>query len=496
LTKLVEQLIQPAILALLRRHSGDREIWLVGGALRDHFLGRPQPDLDFVVDREAAKLARLLSEDLRAGYYALDDERDAARVILPDQAGTLDFVRRTGASIQSDLRERDFTINALALPLEGEERLIDPLGGLQDLKDRRLRSCAGDSVLADPVRALRAVRLAVQLGLRMEPETVLQVRAAGHQLSVVRPERVRDEFVKLLDPSAAGTAIRLMDHLGLLVAVCPELDQLPGSAGDGRARSLTTLERLVELQEQLGLQGSLGRARNLALAEVVLQLGRFRAGLTVHLQRRIRGGRKAVQMLGFAALYAGAEAGVEPSGSPADSRAAELAERRGLELRLSRAETGRIRAIVLNHWRPAQLANSGALGDGEVYRFFRATGEAGIEVVLLYLAASLARLGSAPPPGEWRSRIGIARTLFAAWFERRDQVVRPRKLIAGDELASALGLQAGSLIGKLLEAIREAQADGRVGDRDSAIQLARGLLDSGREEPGLGRASELRDRSQ
>ncbi|MGH2621730.1 MAG: hypothetical protein ACRDHG_14345 [Anaerolineales bacterium] len=495
MTKLVEQLIQPEILTLLRQHSGNREIWLVGGALRDHFLGRPQPDLDFVVDREAAGLARLLSEDLRAGYYSLDDERDAARVILPDQAGTLDFVRRSGASIETDLRERDFTINALALPLEGDERLIDPLGGLQDLKDRRLRPCSEDAVLRDPVRALRAVRLAVQFGLHMEPETVLQVRAAGERLSASPAERVRGEFMKLLDPSAAGTAIRLMDHLGLLIAVCPELDQLPGSEGAGRARSLTTLERLAELLEQLGLRGNIGRARNLAMAEVALQLGRFRTGLSDHFQRRIRGGRLAVQLLGFAALYSRGEGAPQATGSGAAAGAAALAERRGLKLRLSRPEAGRIRAIVLNHWRPAELAYSGAVGDGEVYRFFRATGEAGIEVVLLYLAASLSSLGSAPPPGEWKSRIGIARTLFEAWFDRGDQVVRPRKLIAGDELAGALGLQAGSVIGELLEAIREAQAEGRVHDRESAIQLARVLLESGRARPRVERASKLRDKS-
>ena len=495
MTKLVEQLIQPEILTSLRRHSGNREIWLVGGALRDHFLGRAQPDLDFVVDREAARLAHLLSEDLRAGYYSLDDERDAARVILPDQAGTLDFVRRSGASIETDLRERDFTINALALPLKGDERLIDPLGGLQDLKDRRLRPCAEDAVARDPVRALRAVRLSVQLGLHMEPDTVLQVRSAGERLSAAPAERVRDEFMKMLDPAAAGSAIRLMDHLGLLIAVCPELDQVPGTLVDSRERSLTTLERLVELMELFGLQGNRGASRNLTLAEVVLQLGKYRSGLADHLHRRIRGGRQPVQLLGLAALYTIAEAAVQ-AGSAAASGAAELAHRRGLELRLSRAEAAHIRNIVLNHWRPAKLANSTALADGEVYRFFRATGEAGIEVILLYLAATLARPGSAPPPEEWRSRIGIARTLFEAWFERGEAVVRPRKLIAGDELAKALGLEAGSVIGDLLEAIREAQAEGRVHDRDSAIQLARRLLESGRARPAVERASELRDKSQ
>ncbi len=497
MTKLAERLIQPEILTLLRRHAGNREIWLVGGALRDHFLGRSRPDLDFVVDREAAKLARLLSDDLRAGFHSLDDERDAARVILPNQAGTLDFVRRAGASIETDLRERDFTINALALPLVGDEHLIDPLGGLQDLKDRRLRPCAEEAVARDPVRALRAVRLAAELGLRMEPETVEQVRAAGDHLAGVSAERVRDEFMRMLEPSIARTAVRLMDHLWLLIRVCPELDQLPGSEHSARERALSTLDRLAELVQLLGLRSDRQRDGNLALAEVALQLGKYRAGLSAHLAARLRGGRRVAQLLSLAALFVPGESSLDPGADAASSSgAAELALRRGLELRLSRPEASRIQTIVLNYRRLVEFSTSGPPSDGEVYRFFRACGEAGIELVLLYLAASLARLGSASDPAEWRSRIEIARTLFQAWFERGNQVVRPPKLITGDELASALGLQAGKIIGELLEAIREAQAAGRVHDRDSAIQLARSQLDSDRARLPIGRASEVTDKSQ
>jgi hypothetical protein len=495
LTKLAEQLVQPEILTLLRRHAGNREIWLVGGALRDHFLGRSRPDLDFVVDREAAKLARLLSDDLQAGFYSLDDERDAARVILPDQAGTLDFVRRAGASIETDLRERDFTINALALPLVGDERLIDPLGGLQDLKDRRLRPCAAEALSRDPVRALRAVRLAAELGLHMDPETVEQVRAAGDHLAGVSAERVRDEFMRMLEPSIARTAVRLMDHLGLLIRICPELDQLPGSEHSARERSLSTLDRLGELVHLLGLRTDRKQDGNLALAEVALQLGRYRAGLGAHLEGRLRGGRRVAQLLSLAALFLPSESSSEPSAA-ACSGAAELALHRGLELRLSRPEAARLQTIVLNYRRLVDFSTSGSPSDGEVYRFFRASGEAGIELVLLYLAASLAQLGSAPDPVEWRSRIGIARTLFQAWFERGDLVVRPRKLITGDELATALGLRAGKIIGDLLEAIREGQADGRVHDRDSALQLARVQLESDRARLPIGRPSEVTDKAQ
>jgi hypothetical protein len=442
-----------------------------------------------VVDREAATLARLLSDDLHAGFQSLDDERDAARVSLPDQAGTLDFVRRAGSSIETDLRERDFTINALALALVGAERLIDPLGGLQDLKDKRLRPCSAEAIARDPVRALRAVRLAAELGLRMEPEAVEQVRAAGDQLGGVSAERIRDEFMRMLEPSIARTAVRLLDHLGLLIRVCPELDQLPGSDPSSRERSLSTLDRLAELVHLLGLRTDRQRDGNLALAEVALQLGSYRTGLSAHLEGRLRGGRRVAQLLSLAALYLPSESSSEQSAAAAASGSAELALRRGLALRLSRPEAIRIQTIVLNFRWLVNFSTSGPPSDGEVYRFFRASGEAGIELVLLYLAVSLAELGSAPEPVEWRSRIGIARTLFQAWFERGDLVVTPRKLISGDELASALGLPAGKIIGDLLEAIREAQAEGRVHDRDSALQLARVELESDRARLPIGRPS-------
>lgn len=472
MTPLVEQLVPVRILTPLRRHAEGREVWLVGGALRDHFLGRRQPDLDFVVDREATDLARRLANDLSAGFYAMDETRDAARVMLPQQAGRLDFVRRVGPSIEADLRERDFTANALALSLDGRDRLVDPLGGLQDLKDRRLRACSPGAVAQDPLRALRAVRLATQLSLRMDPEAVRQVRSASARLSEISSERVRDEFMRILEPLNAGAGVRLLEHLGLLIALCPELDELAGPDAPGRERVLSTIDRLDEIVGWLGSTDEAGRGKSLIYAELSLRLGRFREGLSRALHRRLRGGRTTIQLLALAGLYA------HPTGSNRhpDLTRAEQVHRRSLALRLSRPEAARIRSIVLRSRWPLRLTSSEGPSDGEIYRFFRASGEAGIPIVVLVLAASLAELGSAPPAATWRARIETARRLLEGWFERADRVVRPAKLIAGDELAAELGLESNWLIGELLEAIRQAQAEGKVGDRIAALELARNRM--------------------
>lgn len=487
MTKLAERLIPPEILAHLRRSRGNREIWLVGGALRDHFLGRPHPDLDFVVDREAANLARAVADELNADFYVLDGERDAARVILAGEVRTLDFVRRRGPSIEADLQDRDFTINSLALALDDADRLIDPLRGLQDLKDRRLRACGGKSLERDPVRALRAVRLTSELGLRMEPGTARQVRRVGKELSSSPGERVRDEFMRSLDPFNAGKAIRLMNHLGLLSIVCPELTEILGPEEAGWQRALSTLDRLGELVSLLGQRFDGRRAENLALGELSLLLGRYRPQIGEKLTSPVGGGRQSGQLLALAALYCTEVRGSSAAGESVAAHSAELAYRRCQELRLSRPEADRVRRIVRNHWRPEALAAGGRPGDGDTYRFFRDTGEAGVELILLFLAGYLAGLTPPPPPEEWRAKVGVARTLMEAWFDRTDQVIRPPKLLGGDELAAALGLQPGPIIGDLLEQIREAQAEGAVRSKEAALEFARRQL-------VLGEGPDLSDR--
>ena len=476
MTKLADRLIPPEVLTQLRRSRGNREIWLVGGALRDHFLGQPHPDLDFVVDREAAHLARAVADDLKADFYVLDEERDVARVILSSELGTLDFVRRRGPSIEADLLDRDFTIDSLALGLDGPDQLIDPLRGLQDLKERRLRACSEKSLERDPVRALRAVRLATELGLSMEPGTVQQVRRSGKGLMSSPAERVRDEFMRSLNPLSAGTAIRLMYQLGLLSIVCPELKEIYGNDEAGLQRSFSILDRLGEIAGLLGKGFDRVRVENFALGELSLWLGRYRAQIGVHITSPTAGGRQSGQLLSLAVLYCSEVRGASAARESAATRCAELAYRRSQELRLSRSEAERVQRIARNHWRPEALAEHGRPRDGDTYRFFRDTGEAGVEVILLFLAGYLAGITPPPPPEEWRAKLEVARTLMEAWFDRTDQVVRPPKLIGGDELAAALKLQPGPIIGELLEQIRETQAEGAVKSKEAALEFARQQL--------------------
>lgn len=487
--------LPPSLDDLLPHLEHEARVWLVGGAVRDGFLQRAGPDLDFAAAHGALALARRAADRLGGAYYPLDRARGTGRVVLLDPDGgrrTLDFADLRGPDIEADLRARDFTVNALAIPLDQPERLIDPTGGVQDLRARRLRACAPDSVQRDPVRALRAIRLAAELDLHLEPETIAQVRAGAPRLADVAAERVRDELFRALELPRAAGALRAMERLGVLQAVFPEAVASRGQGPAGWDLALGTVEGLGVLLAALGAEHDREAAGNQALALAGLRLGRFRGALSAALAIPPGEGRPRRALLALIALLqelggAGpvpASQAEQAAGAADGASDASRVAARAQALRLSGVEIGRVRLAVQHRNRPATLEEPGALDARAVYRFFRDLGPAALEVILLSLARLLAAHPGPVPQAAWEARLGVARRLLEAKFEGPPEALDPPRLVPGDELAEAVGVPAGPALGRLLEAIREAQAAGEVTDRAGAITRARAILARGDVAPG------------
>ena len=187
---------------------------LVGGAVRDGLLGRlgERPDLDFVLDEDATGLARRLARRLGGSCVVLDAERDIARLVL--QGWSLDLARREGPDLRADLARRDYTVNAIALrlPGDGAAELLDPQGGLADLEQRRLVAISEANLIDDPLRLLRGVRLACELGFTIEAGTLALIGRHRALLPGVAPERVLAELERIA--TAAAGAAGLVQALG------------------------------------------------------------------------------------------------------------------------------------------------------------------------------------------------------------------------------------------------------------------------------------------
>jgi len=471
---------------------GPEPVWLVGGSVRDALLGRPTTDFDFAVRGDGVALGRRLANVLGADYFDLDPTRRTGRVLLTLEAGrraTFDFASLRGADILQDLAGRDFTLNAMALPLvpSGEVgALIDPLGGAADLRRRELRACSPSAIADDPIRAVRSVRLAVDLECRIEDETLRQVRQARPLLEQVSPERVRDELFRLLDMPKASAAIRLLAELDLSGALVPELEALrgleqpPPHAFDGLEHSLATASHLADLIALLTGRAGTAEARHLAEAEALTALAAHRSRGIEYVDFAPSFGRPRRALLLWASLLHDAgkpatrvvtEGGVRFLGhETVGSRLAVEASRR---LRLSTVEQAEVELTVLHHMRPEWLESEPDLTRRAVYRFFRAVESVGPSVVLLSLADLLARYVPPIPIDVWRRRLGVARRLLRAWFEEREEVVSPTPLLTGEDVMRSLGLPSGPEVGRILDLLREAQAAGDVTSRQEAEAFVR-----------------------
>ena len=476
---------------LLLEHSAGRELWLVGGAVRDSLLDRPSQDLDFVVHGQARPLARALAAALDGHYFDLDAERDAGRIVRPARAAgvaTLDFARLRGSTILEDLAARDFTVNALATALDAPDQLVDSGSGLQDLRDRRLRACSPQAMQDDPVRCLRGVRLALELDLSMESATKSQIRQAGPQLSRVPAERIRDEFMQMLKPALAGRSIRLLERLELLWHICPDLRSLRGTAGSGGQyrdawqHTLAALDRAAEVLNVL--VGSLpgGLSGNLIVGEAALHLGRYREQLAGVMGNSLAGERRVEQIFCLAVLYHAA--GWPDGPSEGETHAAEEGPRlaasraalRCRQLRLSSTEGRLVETMIRHHRLPRRYPEEEALTPLAVHRYFRTAGEAGVLAALLHLADFLAEQTppAALPP--WRERLLVVRGILEARFERSRELLEPPLLLRGDELIAELGLEPGPVVGDTLSALAEAQVQGSVQTRAQALDFVRRRL--------------------
>jgi tRNA nucleotidyltransferase/poly(A) polymerase len=477
----------------------NQEIHLVGGAVRDMLLGRDSHDFDFSVPSNGIALARRVADVLEADFNPLDTERDIGRVIVVGQDGTrilLDFARyRDGDTIEADLNGRDLTVNAMAYDLRAET-IIDPLEGAADLRARRLRTCSASAFVDDPVRVLRAIRLAAELGFKIESRTRDLMQQAAARLESVSPERLRDEALKLLEGPKPDDSIRAMDMLGALPHVFPELPvlkgvtQSPPHVHDVWVHTLSMLKHLESILETVLVDHEPAEEMiDSFVQEMSETLGRFRERIASHVSKRLNPDRSARGLIFLATLYhdvskpqtRSLDEGGRIRFFGHDEQGAQAVVRRAEALRLSNDEAERLRLIVANHMRfhfmVSRLeADNAPPTRRAIYRFFRDSGEAGVDLILVGLADLRAIQGASLAQETWRSALTVACILLENFWEKPNETVSPPRLVDGNDLMDEFHLEPGPVIGQLLEAIREAQAEGLINTREQSLLFGREWL--------------------
>lgn len=481
----------PILLKIIEALSDIHPVYLVGGAVRDALLGRKIHDYDFILPGNAVKISRQVSKRLGAAFFPLDDEHDTGRMILISMDGsrsTFDFSACRGINLEGDLRARDFTINAIAVDIRQPQVILDPLDGVADLRSKQLRPCSPAAFNDDPIRILRGIRQAAVFSFHIPTDTRLLMRVAAPRLPTTSAERLRDELFRLLDSPRTAASIRALDMLGALQYVLPEMeslkgvDQSPTQINDVWDHTLDVVQTLENVLATLVYNDDLDKGANFPLKLMEMQLGRYRQKLREHLSEHLNIDRPLRPLIFLAALY-------HDSGKPEtrttdsdgkvhfyghDEAGAKIIEKRAQFLRLSNLEINRVCRIVRGHLRPLLLENDNNLPTHRaVYRFFRELGVAGVDVCILALADFLGAYGTDVPHVKWAHHLDVIHCIMEAWWEHPNNHVNPPVLVNGHELMKELEISPGPLVGKLLDAIREAQAIGQIRSREEALELAK-----------------------
>ena len=472
MSEVADRLRQSEPVRLVREALGDARdsAWIVGGAVRDALLGRPITDVDLVVRGEPEGAARAIAAAAGGPVFPLSEEFGAWRVI-PRSGFVCDVSPLQGDSIETDLAMRDFSVNAMAVPLERAE-LIDPHGGQRDLEAGILRVLGERSYRDDPLRPLRLARLATELSLEPDDETERLTRAHAARIPETSPERIWAELRRLVIAERVLDGLELAGRLGVTEAVLPELAELHGVEQshfhhlDVYGHTLEVLREHVRLERDLEsvfapVAGDLGTVLDEPLADELTRMQALRFAALLHdmakpaTRRELPDGR--VSFIGH------------------DSVGEEMVRALCRRLRTSERLATFLAGVTRHHLVLGFMVHQRPLERRAVYRYLRTCEPVEIEVTVLSCADRRATRGR-NADAAIAAHLDLALELMGPALEWR-RSGPPKPPLRGDELARELGIEPGPELGRLIEALREAVFAGDVQDRDQAVEYARALLD-------------------
>ena len=365
------------------------------------------------------------------------------------------------------MERRDFTVNAIAEPLVGGDP-IDPHGGVRDLAARRLVAVGDTAFADDPLRALRLVRLAAELGLEADERTIALAREQATRVAAVAQERVFAELKRIVAGDTVVDSLRLMDDLGLVAAILPELHALRGVEqsryhhADVHDHTIEVLAGTVTVQADPG--AVFGEEHDAALRALLAEplADEVDRGVALRLGALLHDVAKPATL------------GRREDGSPTflghDRAGAAMARDVLGRLRASERLKAHVAALVRHHLRLGFLVHERPLSRRALYRYLHTCQPVEVDVTLLSVADRLATRGR--KAGEAIARhVELAREVLPEALAWRAQG-RREPLLRGDRLAAELRIGDGPEIGRLLAAIEEARFAGEVRTSDEALELA------------------------
>ncbi|ADL12709.1 CCA tRNA nucleotidyltransferase [Acetohalobium arabaticum] len=436
--------------------------YLVGGIIRDYLLEREIKDIDVAINDKVRIIARKFADLVTGGFVVLDKKRDTYRVVTEEL--NYDLAPIIGDSIYEDLLGRDFTINALASDIDGIDldkdrglsgEIIDPTGGRSDLKEKTIRAINKETFKEDPLRLLRGVRFRAELNFTINSKTEELMQKDSQLITEVASERIKEELLKIAAADKAADNLEYLEKKsGLLSYLIPEIKMMKKIGKckyhkeDVWTHSLYTVEQLEELLRDVfwSKQVSNDQIPLLKLAALFHDIGKLWTeemidGEVHFYGHHKEGAKKIVPIL--------------------------------RQLTFSRRKIKYIKRLIRYHMRPLSLYSADNLTQKGKYRFFRAAKGVVGDVCLLAAADILATKLWNERREEIADNLDFIKELISDTEKMKKRT--SKLLLTGYDVMELLNIEEGPQVGRILDKIREAQAQGKIENRTEAVEYLKKL---------------------
>lgn len=463
-SKIIEKIKSDEILSKII-DKFDNEIYLVGGTVRDFYMGLESTDRDIIVmDQEAREFALKLSELFQATFVPLDEENKIYRIVLPDKINYIDVTNPVGDSIEKDLMRRDLTINAIAVNIRTGE-LIDISGGVTDIMNKCINYVNELNFVDDPLRLLRVYRFQALYGFQLAPETINAVCKYSDLIHKPAVERINYELLKLFGGDYAHIALENMNKTWILEEIFPfvkELKQVPPNSHhhlDLFHHSIETVKQVQilyneapdEVKEHLSRIdfGGFSRLAHLKLAAFMHDIGKFSTWTIEEGKHRFIkhddvGSKMSVKIL--------------------------------KDLHFSNKQIDYISSMIKYHIYPSHVMTSPQITEKIMMRYVRKMDTNSIDAIILAQADRLSARGPEITDQIVERNITSLNMLLSFYLEARETLKPLPKLLSGNDVMQILNIKPSKRLGEIMDALHEAQISGDVITKEHAIEFVKNMV--------------------
>lgn len=462
--KFVEIIENDEVITLIKPFIKDKEAYVVGGFIRDVLMNKKSPDRDLIIcNCDVKEFSKILADSLNAHYIELDTENDIYRVVLTDKINYIDITKPIDNDFEKDIKRRDLTINAVAYDINNK-KFVDLTGGIEDIKNGKIKGISNKNFEDDPLRLLRIFRFYAKTGFEIDNNLIELTKKFYKTINKPAKERVTVELLKMFEGKYCDLALLKMDECKLTEELFPifkEVKRVPVNSH----HHLDLFHHLVETVRQIQIiyENSDGEVKE------YLDTERF-------------GQVKAVAFLKFAGF-------LHDIGKPScwtieentgrhrfikhDEIGAKLVVPILKEFKFSKKQAEYIKTLIKYHIYPSGMVSSPDVTEKAKFKFFRKLEGFVIDDIILAMADRLSARGVQITEEMVNKNINALTDLLNLYLEQRNNIKPLEKLLDGTDIMEILKIKQGPELGKIITALKEAQMSGDITLRAEAIEFVK-----------------------